>query len=444
MLDPASRAPRASAPDTARIAARVLLPTLATGVIVRRPRVMAFAERRQLDRSAIRLLAELRSRYGDGPLRLPIPGREFAVVLDPAQVRDVLRDSADRFTPANLEKRTALRHFQPHAVLISRGRARARRREFNEDVLEIDRPVHELGPRIAEITAEEGARLAEQAGGRLDWDAFAAGWWRAVRHIVLGAGARDDRRLVELLNGLRSDANWAFLHPRRTARRREFDRRLRAHLSRAEPGSLAGAIARDSSDVDGADQVPHWLFVFDAAAMVAYRALAVLTAQPERLRAVREEVDGADSPMLPLLRSCVLESVRLWPTTPALLRDAVTEASWGGRTIPRGSGLFIYTPLFHRDRRTVPDADRFAPESWLDGAAQQHPGLVPFSAGPGRCPGENLVLLTASTLLAALLRGHEFRLDGEHELGPDGPLPHTLDNFELEFRVAARAASGTR
>ncbi|WP_243794293.1 cytochrome P450 [Saccharopolyspora gloriosae] len=436
------QARRASVADTVRVATRVVLPTLAAGVIVRRPRIMALAEKLQFDRSAIRLLTALRLRYGDGPLRLAVPGRKYALLLDPDQVREVLRDSAQRFTPANREKRAALRHFQPHGVLISRGRSRALRRNFHENVLEMDRPVHELGPRVAAAAAEEGARIVEraQSAGRLGWDDFAAGWWRAVRRVVLGDSARDDRRLIELLNELRADANWAFAHPRRESRRREFSDRLHAHLARADSGSLASTISNREStaEVDPDEQVPHWLFAFDAAAMIAFRALALLASHPEQMRAVRAELDEArsDAPLLPYLRSCLLESVRLWPTTPALLRDAVTEAECGGQVLPAGTGVFIFTPLFHRDETTMDNAHRFTPESWSDGTMDDHPAIVPFSAGPGRCPGENVVLLTASTLLAALIRGHEFHLRDDHGLGSE-PLPCTLNNFGLVFDVAA-------
>lgn len=433
---------RASAADTARIALRVLLPTLSAGVIVRRPRAMALVERLQLDRSAIRLMASLRSRYGNGPLRLPIPGRKLAMVLDPTHVREILHDQPQRFTPANREKRAALSHFQPRGVLISRGRERERRRRFHEDVLEIDQPVHDLGPRIAEAAREEGRLIADQAAsaGHLDWDAFAAGWWRAVRRVVLGDGARDDGQLISLLNQLRADANWAFLRPRRQSRHREFQRRLHEHLRRAEHGSLAAAIAdRDAPEVDPDEQVPHWLFAFDAAGMVAFRTLALLATHPNHERAVTDELATAsgDAPALPYLRSCLLDTVRLWPTTPALLRDSTTPTQWGNRTLPAGSGLFMFTPLFHRDETTVTGAHQFTPESWRDGAASENPALVPFSDGPGRCPGRNLVLLVTSSLLAALLQQQKLTLQDNTVLSPDRPLPATLNNFGLDFRAGA-------
>lgn len=42
---------------------------------------------------------------------------------------------------------------------------------------------------------------------------------------------------------------------------------------------------------------------------------------------------------------------------------------------------------------------------------------------------------TSSTLLAALIREHDFRLDDGPALTPDRPVPSTLDNFGLTFHL---------
>lgn len=66
--------PTASAADSALTLSEVLLRLISRGLIVRRPLVVAAAERLDLDRRAIRRLQKLRQRYGAGPL-LRIPGR---------------------------------------------------------------------------------------------------------------------------------------------------------------------------------------------------------------------------------------------------------------------------------------------------------------------------------------------------------------------------------
>ena len=131
--------------------------------------------------------------------------------------------------------------------------------------------------------------------------------------------------------------------------------------------------------------------------------------------------------------------MRLWPTTPAILRDTTTDTTWDRAVLPAGTALVIFAPFLHRDDQRLPYADQFTPEIWLDGRAQDNWSLVPFSAGPAECAGRNLALLVASTLLAALLERHEFRLTSPARLDPQRPLPGTLNPFGLHFQVTARA-----
>src|SRR5215212_7136363 len=243
-----------SARDTAGVLSDLVLPLFAQGLIVRRPRVVALAERLDADRRAIRRLGVLRDRYGPGPVLLRLPVRDVALVLSPADVHRVLVQEAGVFTPANREKRAALSHFQPDGVLISERAERAARRAFNEAVLETQRPAHSLADELVPRATEEAHEIIEAArrAGALNWDTFAPGWWRLVRRVVLGDRARHDDSPTELLTRLRRDANWAFLKPGRTSLRRRLHAELTGRLAHAEPGSLAAQIATGSSSGDAA------------------------------------------------------------------------------------------------------------------------------------------------------------------------------------------------
>jgi hypothetical protein len=115
--------------DTARCALGVLAPMLAQGAIRRRNRIVRLAQRSGLDRRGADLLHRLRHRHGPGPLRLSVPGRSVAVVVDPADVERLLTGSPDPFAPATTEKAAALRHFQTA-------------RSVNEHALDSGRPLH--------------------------------------------------------------------------------------------------------------------------------------------------------------------------------------------------------------------------------------------------------------------------------------------------------------
>lgn len=432
--------PRLTVAETLAVTAEVLVPTLAKGPIIRRPKVVGLAERFELDTRAVRRMQRLRHRYGAGPvlLRLP-PGRQQALILDPEHVKRVLDGSPEPFSPASSEKRAALSHFEPEGVLVSRGPARSDRRRFNEQVLDSDRPHHRLAERFTEVVHEEAAAIrAAAGGGELSWPLFADGWFRLVRRIVLGDGARDDTTLTALINALRSDGNWAFMKPKRRGVQRAFYRRLEGYLARAEPGSLASVMAQTpSSGVTAPEQqVPQWLFAFDPAGMATFRALALLAAHRGAAERAREEVRaeaGAGVPNLTFLRGCVLESLRLWPTTPAVLRQSTADTTWDEGVMSAGTGVLIFAPFFHRDDERLPYAHRFAPELWLEAQDPSAWPLIPFSGGPVICPGRHLVLLVASTALAALLGERELWLRPLLRLDARGPLPGTLDNYSLRF-----------
>lgn len=443
--DAAEGAPaRASVTDTLRVVATAALPVLGRGVIIRRPWVVAAAERVDADRGLVRTLQRLRQRYGAAPLQLRVPGRSVVLVLDDADVDAVLARSPEPFATSTPEKRGALGHFQPRGVLVSHGADRADRRRFTDAALEPERPLHHLAPSMVAVVREELADLIAtvERTGVLDWDAFVPVWFRIVRRVVLGDAARDDTELTDLLARLRRAANWSLLHPGRPRQRAEFLDRLRERLARAEPGSLAAAVAEapTTARTHPVEQVPQWLFAFDAAGMATIRALALLATHPAERAAALGEQAGRDPAVpqdLPGLRAAVLESVRLWPTTPAILRETTTATELGGRTLRARSLVVVLAPFFHRDGERLPDADRFAPHLWRDGAGAAVParGLVPFSAGPAICPGRNLVLFLGSTVLATLLGHHDVQVVSHHRLGPDRPLPGTLDPFRLRFAL---------
>ncbi|MET9340497.1 cytochrome P450 [Nonomuraea sp. NPDC003804] len=400
--------PRASVLESARLGVGVLLPALAQGVALRRPLGVRLAALLDADRRGARLLERLRARHGEGPLLVRIPVRGPALIpLAAADVRRVLEDHA--FTPANLEKRAALGHFQPHGVLITLDPGlRERRRRLNEQILEPGRPRHSLAGPFTAVIEEEVAALPSE--GELTWPVFTAAHGRIARRLVLGDGARGDERLTLLLNRLRADANWFYLRRRHRQARAAFQRRLDVHLRRAEPGSLAPLLmaAHADPDVHAEGQAPHWLFAFDAAGIAAYRALALVAAHP-----------GTED-----LRAAVEESVRLWPTTLAVLRDTTEPIEWRGEILPEGTMVAIFSPYANRDPHAIDDPDAFVPgrTGWTG---------IPFSAGFARCPGRDLVLFTAETVLAALLRTRRVR----PVTALPTPLPGTLDHFRLRFAV---------
>lgn len=425
--------PTASGPDTLSFLAEVVGPSVAKGAIIRRAAVVGLAERLELDRRAVRRMQRLHERYGPGPLMLRLPGAPRAVILEPAHVTRVLEQSPDPFSPATPEKRAALAQFEPHGVLVSRGAAREDRRRYNEAVLEPERPLHHLADRFLQVVREEiGGALDGLDGRPLGWPDFTPPWFRTVRRLVLGDGARDDVELTRRLDRLRAAGNWAMLRPVRRRLRAKFFARLERYLARAESGSLAAIMALVPSGRRTAPehQVPQWLFAFDAAAIATFRALALAAAHP-----AAAEAAAGEPPPWPHRRALLLESLRLWPTTPLVLRQTTRPTEWERGTMPAGTGVVIFAPYFHRDERRLPQADRLAVGLWTGEESAGDWPLIPFSRGPAECPGRHLALLVGTAALGEALGRGPVRLVPPERLEPGAPLPGTLNHASLRFQL---------
>ena len=310
----------------------------------------------------------------------------------------MLAESPEPFATETREKRAALAHFEPKNLLISHGSERAERRRFHEEALDSHHPVHRLADGFLHVVNSEAEHLRKglRSPAELTWAHFSDAWFRIVRQVVLGRAARDDNQLSRIMAKLRSSGNWAFLWPRRRGLRDQFRNRIRGYLEQADPDSLSGIMARFHADGEIAPehQVPQWLFAFDPAGMTTFRTLALLATHPKHARIAREEIThdtGAQG--LSFLRAAVLESLRLWPTSPLVLRESTQPTAWETGVIPAHAGIVIYSPFFHRDNERLPYADKFSPEIWLDSTTGPAGSLIPFSKGPAICPRRNLVLV---------------------------------------------------
>lgn len=328
---------------------------------------------------------------------------------------------------------------------MSSPKARLERRPFNEQVLQSGQTLHTHAESIMRVITEEIAALRGHLEFTrvLTWGAFNKTWWRIVRRITLGDAARDDEQLTHDLNQLRARANLSYLVPKNRQQRQRFLAAIRGYLDRAEPGSLAGMAAHTSTTAKTVpeQQFPQWLFAFDSGSWATFRALSLLAVDQTTTATARAEAQ-ASFPDMPLLRASVLESVRLWPTIPLILRDTTETTTWRNGELKTGTSMLIFTPFFHRDDQTIPEAHRFAPQLWMEDRDNTDWPLVPFSSGPGFCPGRDVVLLTASAVLAEMLRDHDFSpangsttavepLDLEH-------LPGSLSPFSSRFTVTRR------
>ncbi|KAK4121970.1 cytochrome P450 [Parathielavia appendiculata] len=432
---------QASIYDTFRVLRTVVAPTLAKGVIKRRPWIEAMAQHLGLDTDAVQLLQELRKKYGSGPLTLWLPFRTQVVLLDSKDVANVLNGTPIPYGSATKEKKSSLAHFEPNHILVAEPERRAQLRPVHEQALATSERVHPSADHFQRVINEEIGFLFPSADNEttLDWPTFSAGWFRIVRRVILGDAARSDDEVTNLLDDIRYRANWGFMAPANDTKLDAVQSQLSKYIQSAEPNSLVSRLPRDpsSKSPDLESQITHWLFAFDAVGIATFRALALLASHPDAQSKVAGEASiNSKSAARPYARAVFLESVRLWPTTPAILRELNEDATLGGQQLAKGTGVVIFAPFFHRDTEKLEFADALAPEQWLgkEGEVDMVRALVPFSAGPAICPAHRLV-----PMLAGLVMGE---VVGKANVGLVAPdlesgklLPGTLDHSSIQLRL---------
>ena len=107
---------------------------------------------------------------------------------------------------------------------------------------------------------------------------------------------------------------------------------------------------------------------------------------------------------LDYLAGCILEAMRLWPTTPCSAGSGRGDvSSTAAEVLPAGTQVLIHNVFNHRNRDRVPFADRFAPGEWASGDAATSWPFNFFSHGPQGCPGAGLAIFLGQAFLARLL-----------------------------------------
>lgn len=153
--------------------------------------------------------------------------------------------------------------------------------------------------------------------------------------------------------------------------------------------------------------------------------IATHAAVGERLR---EEVDRALATRAPTVedlqglvytRAVLAESLRLYPPSWMITREALDGDVVAGYRVPRGSQLLISAYGVHHAPELWPDPERFHPERFLPGAPEHDRfGYIPFGGGPRICLGEQYALVEMTCVLARCAQKLTLRLVDGHRIEP--------------------------
>ncbi|CAO2824128.1 unnamed protein product [Amaranthus hypochondriacus] len=178
----------------------------------------------------------------------------------------------------------------------------------------------------------------------------------------------------------------------------------------------------------------------------------LLSKDPSSLSKAKEEVDRVlqgrlpsfeDTKELKYLARCILESMRLYPHPPVLLRRAqVPDTLPGNYKVNPGQDIMISVYNIHHSSQVWERAEEFIPERFdLEGPLPNETNtdfrFVPFSGGPRKCVGDQFALLEAIVALAILLQNIKFELIPDQDITmTTGATIHTTNG--LYMRVTER------
>jgi cytochrome P450 len=427
--------PTVSLPDNLFYNFVHVLPYYLQGIFTRSKFWVGIWSRFHPDPLAVKFSYYLRKKYKSDYLYLYMLANKTLFVMDRDGIKRVLDNSPAIYADARL-KRLGMSHFQPHALTISRGEEWWNRRQFNEAVLNAGHGPHQHADQFLEIIRREIDSKRRPARSRLTWSDFDDLFEKITLQIIFGQAARDDTALWDRLKRMLRESNRVFAL-RKSKHFDPFYHKIRSYLQAPGDKSLVSVCRQAPSDdvTKVENQIPHWMFAMnETLATNTARALALIAAHPHAEKRVREEMAAADllTPegidSLKYLEGCIQEAMRLWPTTPMLVRETVAEDRLDGAQVASKTQVLIPSNFNHRDTATYPFADTFSPEVWLSGEVNYH--FNHFSNGTQVCPGEKLALFIAKAVLATLLSTDRYVLR-RPRLNIGRPMPYKYNYFDL-------------
>ena len=291
--------------------------------------------------------------------------------------------------------------------------------------------------------------------------------------LVTGVSARDHvDELIDSLDGLlrvhvmRQTPSWILrLLRRRRARKRldELYTMVLARHSQADRTDLDLIVdllklhKRDpqffpETDLQLPVLGPFFAGIETAASTSAFMLYALLK-HPELLVRMTAEADsffGQETLSVRTLRELdvtqriLLETLRMYPAVPGLVRTVANYFKFAERTVPAGTKIIIGNTVAHHLPEHFPDPQRFDIERYKPERAErkQPEVFAPFGLGTHRCLGSSFAEVQIALTLLTIVREVELVLaPTDYELKVKQiPAPHPAPS--LKFRILGRRRNG--
>lgn len=193
---------------------------------------------------------------------------------------------------------------------------------------------------------------------------------------------------------------------------------LRAQVQETESGRMSDLQVRDEA-------LTLFLTAFDPSSTALTWTWYLLSQNPGVEAELHKEVDEVlngrlptleDIPRLKFTKMVFGESMRLYPPSYIIPRQAIEDFRLGPYLVPGGTIVLMSPYLIHHDVRFHSDPETFNPHAW-DTHAQDHHHkyeYFPFGGGPRSCIGEHFAWMQAVLVIATIAQSWQAKLVPGH------------------------------
>ncbi|XP_065569758.1 cytochrome P450 4C1-like isoform X2 [Artemia franciscana] len=173
------------------------------------------------------------------------------------------------------------------------------------------------------------------------------------------------------------------------------------------------------SDAGIQEEVDTFMFEgHDTTATAIAWCLYLLGQNPDVQEKLRDEIEMVlgtnnnyeyelqDFSKLKYLECCIKETLRLYPSVPAIFRNVPVDTALGEYVVPAGTQVALLLYAIHRDPEHYHEPEKFIPERFFsDEVSKRHPyAYVPFSAGARNCIGQKFAFLVQKAVISTVVR----------------------------------------